>query len=35
MALAETKELKDQLHELLDLGFIRPSVLSWEPLCYL
>ncbi|KAL0549444.1 hypothetical protein IC582_013926 [Cucumis melo] len=29
MALAELKELKVQLQELLDKGFIRPSVLPW------
>uniref|UniRef100_A0A1S3Y815 Chromo domain-containing protein n=1 Tax=Nicotiana tabacum TaxID=4097 RepID=A0A1S3Y815_TOBAC len=29
MALAELKELKEQLHELLDKGFIRLSVLPW------
>nr|GEV65838.1 hypothetical protein [Tanacetum cinerariifolium] len=29
MALIELKELKKQLHELLDLGFIRPSVSLW------
>ena len=26
MALAELKELKDQLKDLLDKGFIRPSI---------
>jgi hypothetical protein len=29
MALAELKELKTQLQELLDKGFIRPKVSSW------
>ncbi|XP_070005398.1 uncharacterized protein [Nicotiana sylvestris] len=29
MAPAELKELKDQLQELLDKGFIRPSVSPW------
>nr|GEX64423.1 reverse transcriptase [Tanacetum cinerariifolium] len=29
MALIELKELKEQLEELLDLGFIRSSVSSW------
>ena len=29
MALAELKELKIQLQELLDKGFIRPSVSPW------
>ncbi len=29
MALAELKELKVQLQELLDKGFIRPSVSPW------
>ena len=29
MALAELKELKVQLQELLDKGFVRPSVLPW------
>ncbi|XP_070005509.1 uncharacterized protein [Nicotiana sylvestris] len=29
MAPPELKELKDQLHELLDTGFIRPSVSLW------
>ena len=29
MALAELKELKEQLKDLLDKGFIRPSVLPW------
>eukprot|EP00268_Persea_americana_P054813 TRINITY_DN6322_c0_g1_i1.p1 TRINITY_DN6322_c0_g1~~TRINITY_DN6322_c0_g1_i1.p1 ORF type:complete len:1140 (-),score=111.45 TRINITY_DN6322_c0_g1_i1:645-4064(-) len=29
MAPAELKELKDQLEELLDKGFIRPSVSPW------
>nr|GEX35627.1 putative reverse transcriptase domain-containing protein [Tanacetum cinerariifolium] len=29
MAPIELKELKEQLHELLDLGFIRPSVSLW------
>ncbi|KAL5837054.1 hypothetical protein ACOSQ3_014223 [Xanthoceras sorbifolium] len=32
MAPAELKELKIQLHELLDKGFIRPSVSSWGAL---
>ena len=29
MAPTEMKELKSQLQELLDKGFIRPSVSSW------
>ena len=29
MAPTELKELKNQLHELLDKGFIRPSVSPW------
>ena len=29
MAPTELKELKIQLHELLDEGFIRPSVSPW------
>ena len=29
MTLTELKELKTQLHELLDKGFIRPSVSPW------
>ena len=29
MALAELKELKKQLEELLDRGFIRPSISPW------
>nr|GEY99876.1 putative reverse transcriptase domain-containing protein [Tanacetum cinerariifolium] len=29
MAPIELKELKEKLHELLDLGFIRPSVSPW------
>ncbi|EOY19242.1 Uncharacterized protein TCM_044240 [Theobroma cacao] len=29
MAFAELKELKDQLEDLLDKGFIRPSVSPW------
>ena len=29
MALAELKELKAQLQELLDKGFIRPSFSTW------
>ena len=29
MAPTELKELKDQLQELLDKGFIRPSILPW------
>ena len=30
MAPAELKELKIQLQELLDIGFIRPSVSPWR-----
>ena len=29
MALAEHKELKEQLKDLLDKGFIRPSISPW------
>ena len=29
MATAEMKELKEQLQDLLDKGFIRPSTSSW------
>ena len=29
MALVELQELKVQLHELLDNGFIRPSTSPW------
>ena len=29
MALVELKELKVQLQELMDKGFIRPSVSPW------
>ena len=29
MAPAELKELKDQLKDLLDKGFIRPSISLW------
>nr|GEU95582.1 hypothetical protein [Tanacetum cinerariifolium] len=32
MALIELKELKEQLQELLDLGFIHPSVSPWGAL---
>lgn len=32
MAPAELKELKDQLHNLLSKGFIRPSVSPWGAL---
>ena len=32
MAPTELKELKTQLHELLDKGFIRPSVSPWGSL---
>nr|GFA74149.1 retrotransposon protein, putative, Ty3-gypsy subclass [Tanacetum cinerariifolium] len=36
MAPIELKELKEQLQELLDLGFIRPSVSSWgAPILFL
>nr|GEX59082.1 DNA/RNA polymerases superfamily protein [Tanacetum cinerariifolium] len=31
MASIEVKELKDQLQELLERGFIRPSVSPWAP----
>jgi hypothetical protein len=30
MALAELKELKEHLEELLQQGYIRPSVSPWE-----
>nr|GFC99556.1 putative reverse transcriptase domain, aspartic peptidase domain protein [Tanacetum cinerariifolium] len=29
MAPVELKELKEQLHEMLENGFIRPSILPW------
>jgi hypothetical protein len=32
MALSELKELKEQLQELLDKGFIRPSISQWGAL---
>ncbi|KAA3466272.1 RNA-directed DNA polymerase-like protein [Gossypium australe] len=32
MAPTELKELKAQLHELLDRGFILPSVSPWDAL---
>nr|CAD1835720.1 unnamed protein product [Ananas comosus var. bracteatus] len=35
MAPAELKELKAQLQDLLDKGFIRPSVSPWEHRCCL
>ena len=36
MALAELKELKEQLQDLLDKGFIRPSISPWgAPLLFL
>ena len=35
MAPAELKELNEQLKELLDKGFIRPSTSPWEHQCYL
>ena len=35
MAPAELKELNEQLKELLDKGFIRPSSSPWERPCYL
>lgn len=35
MAPLELKELKSQLQELLDRGFIRPSVSPWGALSYL
>ena len=34
MAPTELKELKSQLQELLDKGFIRPSVSPWGDLFY-
>jgi hypothetical protein len=30
MALSKLKELKEQVQELLDKGFIRPNISSWE-----
>ena len=30
MAPTELQELKVQLHEFLDMGFIRPSTLPWR-----
>nr|GFA40985.1 hypothetical protein [Tanacetum cinerariifolium] len=35
MAPIELKELKEQLQELLDLGFIRPSVSPWGALFFM
>ena len=35
MASTELKELNVQLQELLDKGFIRPSVSQWEHLFFL
>nr|GFB59848.1 putative reverse transcriptase domain-containing protein [Tanacetum cinerariifolium] len=32
MAPVELKELKEQLHEMLENGFIRPCVLPWGAL---
>ena len=32
MATTKLKELKTQLHELLDKGFVRPSVSPWGAL---
>ena len=32
MAPTEVKELKTQLQELLDKGFIRPSISPWDAL---
>ena len=31
MALAELRELKTQLDDLLEKGYIRPSSSPWEP----
>ncbi|WMV54945.1 hypothetical protein MTR67_048330, partial [Solanum verrucosum] len=33
MTSTELKELKDQLEDLLDKGFIRPSISPWGALC--
>ena len=36
MAPAELKELKEQLNDLLDKGFIRPSISPWDaPLLFI
>lgn len=35
LAPVEMKELKDQIQELLDKGFIRPSFSPWEHQYYL
>ena len=35
MALVELKELKKKLPELLDKGFIRPSMMPWGALVLL
>ncbi|KAL0434128.1 UNVERIFIED_CONTAM: hypothetical protein Slati_2747100 [Sesamum latifolium] len=35
MAPVELQELKKQLEELLEKGFIQPSTSPWEHLCYL
>ena len=34
MAPAELKELKDKLNDLLDKGFIRPSISPWGALFF-
>ncbi|XP_075483804.1 uncharacterized protein LOC142523957 [Primulina tabacum] len=35
LAPAEMKELKDQIQDLLDKGFVRPSFSPWARQCYL
>ena len=35
MTPTELKELKTQLEELLEKGYIRPSTSPWEPQSYL
>jgi hypothetical protein len=34
MAAKQLAELKDQIKELLEKGYISPSSPPWEPLCF-